>query len=132
MAFRACSRPEALAGEDLNSDGVRDDVEKFIEMNYSNSRRIRSVARELAKTLQEQITQADTWEDQRQSAAISCLFFVTPENAYAISQTLQSVTANTYLRARALLRASAKFSGKILTMPSTRKEACAFDPGLAE
>lgn len=125
--LRKCSDPKSVAGIDANHDGVRDDLEKLIDENWGSDPKVKSAARQLAKSLQESIVHPDT-ADERGLFAVDCLFYIVPEKAGEIIDRLQAAAANTYPRVRALVKESARFSGKILIRAKNREEACGFDP----
>ena len=119
-----------IAGIDANHDGIRDDLEKLIDEKWGSDPKIRSAARYLAKTYQDEILHPDTADEKAGLFAIDCLFYVAPKQAYDISKALEEAAANTYPRVNALFRESARFNGKILHGAKSREEACAFDPAL--
>ncbi len=130
--LRQCNSTESLEGVDSNRDGVRDDLEKLIDEKYASDPNIRSAVRQLAKTLQESILHPETVDAKPGLFAITCLYYVTPQQASEIIDTLQAAAGNTRARASALIRESAKFNGKIFEGAGSREEACAFDPALVK
>lgn len=134
MAFFPILRPgiligETIAGVDANKDGVRDDLEKLIEAKYSYNPKVRSVARQLAKTYQAEIENPNTTPVQPGLDAVDCLVDIADLAGDEILKTIQATAANTFERARALIRYSARFNGQIL---SSSQNPCSFDPELSK
>ena len=122
-----------IAGFDRNRDGVRDDIEAFIDKEYGHDKRLRSVIRQLAKDIQNKIEHPDTTDYRDSGKTLNCLRHLVGDGAKVIDmlRAIESAAANTYPRIRAFIRHNARFNGKILTSyPGDVKSACDFDPSL--
>jgi hypothetical protein len=132
VLLRRCNSSNSLVGIDSNHDGVRDDLEKLIDEKWGSDPKIRSAARQLAKTFQQEIENPETADNKPGLAAVDCLDYVTPEKSGEILKGLKEAAANTSARARALVRYNQRFSGTFLSGPKNRAEACSFDPALVQ
>ncbi len=132
MAY-GCTRQATatLAGVDSNHDGVRDDVEEFIEKQYSDER-IRIVARELHRGIQDSILHPDSWDQKKGLFPVDCLSYIAPEKESQIVHEIEVKTANTRERIRAYWKANARDSGTILPKARSKEEACGFDSRLLD
>jgi hypothetical protein len=68
---------ETLAGVDADNNGVRDDVQKYIEQNYSNSLKSQKALLQFAKSVQETFTSLDAKTVvNNQAKAQNCMIYV--------------------------------------------------------
>jgi gamma-glutamyl phosphate reductase len=84
------SFPGPVSGIDRNHDGVRDDLEKLIEEKYGQDRKLRSIARELAKSYQMEIEHPDEYDSAHPLAIVTCLSLVAHESMSDLVNTIQS------------------------------------------
>lgn len=125
-----------LAGIDSDGDGVRDDVQRYIALNYPSSERTRAALTQYAVTVQDGLALANSRNDSRAHAvlvskAIECLSYIIGTNDVLEEvQKLRSQLVNTPLRAKAYIRRTGHISGLIIegTPQSKWKETCSFDP----
>jgi len=125
-----------VEGIDSDGDGVRDDVQIWIETNYPNSERMRMALRQVAVTTQEYMKGAASFDATFQnhivvSRALRCLYFVseTPGEAHDSFAELHAKILNTLMRSKVMLSADRHLSGMILRgYKGPRNEACNFDP----
>lgn len=123
----ALERSTSLAGIDDNHNGVRDDIERYIEKKYVEPAQ-RQVAMQTARALQQMLlvdkndTVALDEASDAGSRAIVCAksAFPTPGGAaelYRMNVDLESMTTNTKARLLAYLAYNKARSGTVSTMP---------------
>lgn len=124
-----------LAGIDADNDGVRDDVQRWIAINYPNSQKTRAALIRMSKTMQQfLINAADPARSYKTSIQMgkdtNCLAYILSVDFYQVSSELKAVILNTDLRTRAWLQADHHLSGKIFpSLPYSQwKQACNFNP----
>jgi hypothetical protein len=129
-----------LEGIDSDSDGVRDDVQRWIVMNYPNSEKTRAALTQKAKVMQVILLNAADAVNARGRAlesdrASDCISYVREQllgiggsDAYNIKGELRAVYLNTYIRSKAWLQYDAHLSGMFFTLPPDMKQGCDFDP----
>lgn len=120
-------RTDSIAGIDANANGVRDDIEKYIEKKYAVPTQ-RKAAMQTARAYQQmlQVDTSDPMELERVSKtswrAVGCerLAFPGPEGAkqsWEMAQEVKSLTTNTRKRLKALLAYNKARSGSVSSMP---------------
>jgi hypothetical protein len=122
-----------LEGIDSDNDGVRDDVQRWIVMNYPNSEKTRAALIQEAKLDQQFILNA---ADPNVSLTIAkqmmrseaCLAYVQRQNYYDISRMFQAIFLNTYTRSKAWLQADHHLSGTMFKGLADEKLGCDFNP----
>jgi len=124
-------REPTLGGIDTNANGVRDDIERYIEKKYAEPAQ-RKAAMQTARALQQMllVNKEDLVELDRVSAngfrAIVCLddSFVGPDspNSASVLDEVRAVTTNTKDRLKAYLAYNKARSGTVSTMP--RGDTC--------
>jgi hypothetical protein len=126
-AIPRLERGPTLEGVDANGNGIRDDIDAFIDRSYSTElqrRAARQMAANLQKTLlankedKAALKQVDTGAGR----AIRCLFLRFDgsngsKHPEAVSQELESVTANTKERLKAYLAYSKAMDGAVMSLP---------------
>ncbi len=124
-----------LAGIDVNGNGVRDDVERDIVLNYSNSKKRMAALFELAIGNRNSLLAADANDStsavaaiRRTDSAISCLHYIDPMNANSIENQLASIELNTEPRWNAYIKVQKILGGIGTTVPTDKKTLCTFDP----
>jgi hypothetical protein len=129
--FRIISnKAESLEGVDSDRDGIRDDVQAFIEKSYSDPK-VRIVAGELHKSIQLMILKPET-DYKRIIFAQQCLHFLYPDTSGKIGREIEAQTANTRARIKAYWKANARLSGSVISGAATNEEACSFNKTLIE
>lgn len=119
-------REPTLAGIDANANGVRDDIERYIEKKYAEPAQ-RKAAMQTAKAFQQMlmVNTEDPIELDRTSAnsfrAIVCLddSFVDPNfsNSAAVLDEVRAMTTNTKDRLKAYLAYNKARSGSVSRLP---------------
>ncbi|MDQ6980583.1 MAG: HYR domain-containing protein, partial [Ghiorsea sp.] len=129
-----------LAGIDSDNDGVRDDVQRWIVINYPNSQKTREALMQMAKAKQIILMGAANAANARINADIAdnaayCLTYVREQilglagsDAYNIKGELRAVYLNTLLRTKAWLQHDSHLGGMFFTVPADLKQGCAFNP----
>jgi len=125
---------KTMAGIDTDHDGVRDDVQRWIAIHYSNSEKTRAALKQKAKALQAFIEDGnDPAKARRDAVAIDkaseCLASFA-DDAYYINHDFDAVVLNTYPRLTAYLDIDKKYGGAP-TSDSRRghwKQSCDFNP----
>lgn len=120
-----------LGGIDANTNGVRDDIERYIEKKYTEPAQ-RKAAMQTARAFQQMllVSEEDSTELNQISAngfrAIVCLddSFAAPDgpNSASVLDDLQAMTTNTKTRQHAYRAYNKARSGTVSTMP--RGDAC--------
>ncbi len=108
-----------LTGIDSNRDGIRDDVERFIEKELADSGQAREVARKLAVIDQEKLNNANNKEavialDEKNGQAVGCLYYQMENKAFQYTKKLKALTFNTEERIRAWNKVNSYYSGEEL------------------
>jgi len=124
-----------LAGIDSDNDGVRDDVQRWIVMNYPNSQKTRAVLTQRTKTMQKFLLNtnkpANAYMDAVQmDADYDCLSYINMTKSYAISREHKAIFLNNYLRFNTWQQVSGTLSGRFFdSLPFSQwKQACNFNP----
>ena len=125
-----------LVGIDSDNDGVRDDVQRWIVMNYPNSEKTRTALRQLAVDLQNSILDVTSkavvksnFNIMRKSMA--CLGYVSKSvgiDYYSLRPSLQAVMLNTAARSRAFLKGDYLLSGEVFKGFDRGVQNCNFNP----
>src|SRR3989338_613109 len=136
FGFRNCTPKSAyeLLGTDKNRDGLRDDVEAYVENKYGKDKKIFLIVRELSKAIQNKVFSPENVDSIQVSKTMYCLHhFIERDHqrGLEILQDVQAAIFNTYPRIRAYAKYNARLNGKILAnYDGDLKSACAFDPTL--
>jgi hypothetical protein len=129
-----------LAGIDSDKDGVRDDVQRWIAINYPNSQKTRAALTQIAKAKQMILLNAANATKARANALVAdnaayCLTYVREQilglagsDAYNIKGELRAIYLNTYIRTKAWLQYDSHLGGMFFTIPQDLKQGCAFNP----
>lgn len=125
---------ESLAGVDTNNDGVRDDVEQYINTTYANSAKTRNALRQSAKALQGAILDANDKRKSLQHAeetdrASDCIAYVRPNDYVQVAREMEARIANTDERLRAYLAYNKQLEGQMFPQApfDQRKAGCEFN-----
>jgi hypothetical protein len=120
-----------LTGIDSNQDGIRDDVERFIEKTLPDSvekkQSIRAVAISRQK-IYENVESRDLVIElgAEVDAASDCFFFLSDGDPENILKKLEAATVNTEERVRAWNKINSYFSGISFTLPDDLSSQCSF------
>jgi len=126
---------QTLEGIDSDQDGIRDDVQRFIALEFPDSEATRSALTQYALAFQEALIDADSKEASLTHAtavmrAIECIFVIrTEEDAEDIAEEFVSVVVNTEERLDAYLTHDRQLGGEIFpgAIPGDEESSCAFD-----
>ncbi|MEW6999035.1 hypothetical protein AADZ86_15230 [Colwelliaceae bacterium BS250] len=123
-----------LLGVDSDHDGVRDDIQRYIYINYYNNNRVRMTLIDRAKEFQNLFINADNKPAAYDIATRfglhgECLYYLGGESTFEILTMLDSEILNTYERSKAYLKFNNYLAGEILTnnQISKWKFSCSFD-----
>ncbi len=130
-----------LLGIDSDNDGVRDDIQRYIELTYPESAKTRAALRQNAKAMNAALESAD---DKRASInnsykmdrAQECLYFIFREKegsarpAYNIRKKIDARILNTQERTLVYLDYDAQLGGEVFSTTPHELEyrSCEFDP----
>ena len=126
-AIPKLDRGPSLEGIDANGNGIRDDIDAFIERNYSTEAQ-RRAARQFAVNLQKilLVNKADKLAlrqvETEGGRAVHCVALrfrdsTGSQQPAAVGQQLESLTANTKDRFKAYLAYSKAMDGAVLSLP---------------
>jgi len=131
---------QSITGPDKNHDGVRDDVDEFIEKTYPNSEKARAASLQLAKAIQYSLEHPElgtelrnNYEDHKDviGKAVDCIFAVLPDgpDLNDAGDKIERAVVNTRARVLAYIKYSGNLSGAILPSWDTKKNGtpCDFD-----
>jgi septation ring formation regulator EzrA len=125
-----------LLGIDSDKDGIRDDVQAWINTKYQNQPAVKQAANQFAKALQNGIANKDNVSSSiaatyKKLDADTCLYETlvergaTDKQATAVSEKLELMHSNTKERILAAQKQSQNFSGNSFKIKS-KEEACNF------
>ena len=119
-----------LDGIDSDQDGVRDDVQRFIEVEEYDSEMTRKAVKKMAIVMQKELVNAYDKEivlqlEPESSAALYCLFHVTGKSR-PYRKKLEAKAYNTVERLRAWNKINSHFSGMTFTLPDDLGAQCNF------
>jgi hypothetical protein len=122
---------ETLEGIDSDSDGVRDDIQRYIEINYADQGQVRSGLRQYARSLQDSLLDASSQSGSVANAhdgmrARECLRVrLGSDLAYDASGELRAFALNTESRSRAYILFNGQLGGEVFDFPVVdRPESC--------
>ena len=118
-----------VAGTDADGDGVRDDVQAWLQATYSDTA-VRAAARKLAVSLQAMLVNTGGEAGALaaaagMNAAIDCLYALDPAALGGRVDAVEGAVVNTGNRARAYARAGAHLSGDVFTVSTVAENAAA-------
>jgi len=120
-----------LEGVDSNTNGIRDDLEIYIDVNFGTSQKKREALNQLAQSLQQGIIATTEQESMNAansfSRSMECLEYIDSENQEWKS--VQSKAVDTPERLDAWLSHETRISGKVFPIRplSEWKTSCSFD-----
>jgi len=114
-------RTDTLEGIDNNQNGIRDDIDAYIQKNFTDANQQNSVKR-FAKSMQEFLLvnpddrEAAKAASIKNSKAISCIYLRFPaDNAYEIVNDLDAITTNTKKRLLASIAVDKALDGTVIS-----------------
>lgn len=119
-------RSSSIAGPDLDSDGVRDDINRWINKQSFNEKQKEAVTK-MARTMQEMLLvdsadkEAARAAAERDSAAMDCVrvaFELKSPVPRQLAFQIEAMTANTRERAQRYIQYNAALNGMAFDMPS--------------
>jgi hypothetical protein len=128
-----------LGGIDSDDDGLRDDIQRYIFLHFTDSAKTRAALRQAALALQNIILNSPDEagalrNTELEARASECIRYICPDDGRRIDNMLLAEFLNTEARSRAYLAYDAKLSGHVF---GTRdldqyKTSCTFDPDQLE
>lgn len=128
---------ETLEGVDVNNNGVRDDIERWIGLNYRDSEKTRQALIQAYYPLQNFMVHARqgdrdaVYNDMTAfHRATECLYYISPDKAHRLVKEVESQVVNTSDRVYAYLDSSRMLGGgSFPSAPYSKwKLSCTFDP----
>lgn len=123
-----------VAGTDADGDGVRDDVQAWLQAAFPDST-VRAAARQLAVALQGMLVNASGASGARiaaaaMNAAIDCLYALDPATFGSRVDAIEEAVVNTGNRARAYARVGDHLSGEVYVVSAVADNlaSCAEEP----
>lgn len=122
----------SLSGVDSNNNGIRDDVEIYIDVNFGSSMKLKEGLNQFALSMQKGIiantVQESMLAGNSLSRAMECLNYIAPDST--AWKSIQGQAINTPERFAAWRSHEARLSGKVFPSRRTRewKSSCTFDP----
>jgi hypothetical protein len=130
---------ETLAGIDSDDDGIRDDIQRYIALNYPESEKTRAALRQASFALQKAILESHDEESalyntELEARASECIRYIHPDEGRKIDNLLVAEFLNTLERSRAYLEYNSKLGGHVFGTKDMDeyKTSCTFDPDLME
>jgi hypothetical protein len=132
---------ETIEGVDVNENGIRDDIERWIGLNYRSSEKTRMALTQAYYPLQNFMLHArDNDRDavyndmDAMQRAGECLDYIRPDDAYKLMEELKARVVNTSARSYAYLDSSRILGGgSFPSAPYSKwKQSCTFDPDALE
>jgi hypothetical protein len=127
-----------LAGVDADSNGVRDDIQRYIVLTYPDSERTRAALIQAAQAVQGFLVETGGRETiiaraEEKGRATDCLSFITSLDD-RIYDELKARILNTAERSRRWITNDVQLSGHVFTIPSPDdyKLGCNFNPAAME
>ncbi len=130
-----------LLGIDSDNDGVRDDIQRYIELTYPDSAKTRAALRQYAKAANDALENA---EDKRTSInnaykanrSQECLYFIfrekegSADSAYKVRRKLHARILNTRERTSAFFDFNDHLGGEAFSTTPLKLQhrSCEFDP----
>jgi hypothetical protein len=118
-----------VAGIDSDNDGVRDDIQRYIALNFPDSKSTRKALMEYAKACQLFVHELDDEEKTMRNAeamnqAITCAFcsLRQQDEGYEIFYEIEGKFFNTADRIRAYIKSQNLLGGKIFTIAPTNEQ----------
>lgn len=123
---------ETLEGIDSDANGVRDDIQRYIEMTYPEEPDVRAALRQYAVPLQAALVEAGDKEESIAHAhatdrSTQCLWFFTDiDTAHRSHAQLRALMLNTDERSREYIRYNRQLGGQVFpgTSPEDRAATC--------
>jgi len=128
-----------LVGIDLDGDGIRDDIQRYIALTYPDSQKTRAALRQFTLAMNKAILETFNEESALENVetmhrAIECLWHLHSEHSIKMSDLLMAEYLNTFARSKAYLEYDAKLSGHVFGGKDIDEysSSCSFDLYLME
>ncbi|MDP3697658.1 MAG: hypothetical protein Q8R55_06660 [Candidatus Taylorbacteria bacterium] len=127
---------QTLEGIDSDNDGVRDDIQRWIVLNYLDSEKRRAALRQYTKINEAFLVDANDKELSRTHShdmerASTCAYYVFDfDDAVRAKDEIRAQLLNTETRSRAYLKADSQLGGtfSLVIEDDEYKAQCTFDP----
>jgi hypothetical protein len=118
---------QTLEGIDSDNDGVRDDLQRYIILTYSDTPTRQALA-QYAKAQQSMILSSGSAEQSLNSAneivrSVECIAFTRPDDFSQVIDAARAELLNTEARIRAFVAANTHVSGMVFTMTDSEELA---------
>ena len=126
-----------IAGVDSDNDGVRDDIQRWINEEFNSQPKMKAAVRQVAMARQLDLLSVDDKLKSVESGkklleSHGCIYFINGiDEGARVSREMKERYLNTKDRLYAEIKANANFSGQAYESPNTpegNKQLCAFDP----
>lgn len=126
-----------VAGIDSDNDGIRDDIQRWINEEFNSQPKVKAAMRQVAIARQLDLLSVDDKQKSIEAGrkmldADHCIYFINGlDEGFKLSQIIKSKLLNTKSRLYAEVKANANFSGQTYESPNTiegDKQLCTFDP----
>lgn len=122
---------KTLLGIDSDGDGIRDDVQRYLNETYSNQPNVRMALEQLAKAYQSVFSTVSNKEENikaifKQVNAIACLTGIDGRHAPSKGKQLAGRVLNTKERLIVQKKADLNFSGQNIQAPNDLNSTCEF------
>lgn len=124
-----------LEGIDSDADGIRDDVQRWIVLNYYASKATQLALSQHTEAYQLLLAAADSSETSLAQVsallrAVDCLYYVRSTDSHEVGSSLKAVVLNTELRSVTWVKANKHLSGQVFPLipEGQEKFQCDFDP----
>jgi hypothetical protein len=128
-----------LEGIDLDQDGIRDDIQRYIALTYPDSQKTRAALRQFTLSFQKAVLKSPDRESALNNVedlhrAQECLWYIHSRNSIKLSDFLMAEFLNTIERSKAYIEYDRKLSGSVFSSKDLReyKTSCAFNPDIME
>ncbi len=127
---------QTLEGIDSDNDGVRDDLQRWIVLNYLNSEKRRAALRQYVKASEAFLVAANDkgqsiiWDKEMEKSSYCAAYVFGNDDSFRATDEFIAQLNNTELRSRAYIQANSKLGGTfgIQTTMSEWKTWCTFNP----
>ncbi|MDX1776330.1 MAG: hypothetical protein R3297_07085, partial [Desulfobulbales bacterium] len=128
-----------LAGIDSDGDGIRDDIQRYIALNYPDSAKTRAALQQYTLALDKALMHSPDETSALNNTEImhrasECLWYIHSVQAIKMSDLLIAEYLNTVDRSRAYLDYNDKLGGHVFGSKdfAEYRSSCTFDPDLME
>ncbi|TLD40039.1 MAG: putative lipoprotein [Candidatus Jettenia ecosi] len=125
---------KTLLGIDMDGDGVRDDIQRYIYFTYPDDKKLRLGLTYYAKEFQDVLKDANDREAAYEHAKKivrhdECLWYLRGEESIDICSALRAKILNTRERSIAYIKYNDSLAGRIISLAPRKewKDSCSFD-----